>query len=232
VAKEAPQQPPDMIGMVDDLELLSDDIDDPPTRPPARGVAGGFRSRHDEARQLLSLCGGQLRRSARRRACPQARAIAPPGAPASIGARNVDPRRGGRPRHARGHHAGADRSRVTAGARAPPGSPVGACTPPTGEYRTLLIQKSLARGEAQPSDPSGLELGRPGRRRRGQGSDLVGVILGTTDGLFGYPKRLIVRPTHRRQGVGQASVGERGRRFVAQGIHRLNAMIGMTTQPA
>ena len=27
------QQPPDMIGMVDDLELLSDDIDDPPARP-------------------------------------------------------------------------------------------------------------------------------------------------------------------------------------------------------
>jgi hypothetical protein len=33
---------------------------------------------------------------------------------------------------------------------------------------------------------------------------IVGVILGTTDGLFGYPKRLIVRPTHRRHGVGRA----------------------------
>jgi hypothetical protein len=72
------QQPPDMIGMVDDLELLSDDIDDPPARPQARGVAGGFRSRHDEARQLLALRGGQLRWSARRRACPQASATAPP----------------------------------------------------------------------------------------------------------------------------------------------------------
>jgi len=47
-----------MIGMVDDLELLSDDIDDPPARPQACGVAGGFRSRHDEARQLLALRGG------------------------------------------------------------------------------------------------------------------------------------------------------------------------------
>jgi len=72
------QQPPDMIGMVDDLELLSDDLDDPPARPQARGVAGGFRSRHDEARQLFALRGGQLRGSARRRACPQASAAAPP----------------------------------------------------------------------------------------------------------------------------------------------------------
>ncbi len=71
------QQPPDMIGMVDDLELLSDDIDDPPARPQARGVAGGFRSRHDEARQMLSLRGGQLWWSPRRRACPQTSATAP-----------------------------------------------------------------------------------------------------------------------------------------------------------
>jgi len=67
-----------MIGMVDDLELLSDDLDDPPARPQARGVAGGFRSRHDEARQLLALRGGQLRWPARRRAGPQASATTPP----------------------------------------------------------------------------------------------------------------------------------------------------------
>ena len=51
---------------------------------------------------------------------------------------------------------------------------------------------------------------------------IVGVILGTTDGLFGYPKRLIVRPTHRRQGVGRALIGELELRFVARGIHRLS----------
>ena len=72
-----PQQPTDVIRMIDDLELVADDIDDPPARPQARGVAGGFRSRHDEARQLRALRSGQLRWSARRRACPQASAAAP-----------------------------------------------------------------------------------------------------------------------------------------------------------
>jgi hypothetical protein len=64
-----PQQPPDVIGMVDDLELLPDNIDDSPARPQARRVAGGFRPCHHQARQLLSLRRGQFRRSARRRAC-------------------------------------------------------------------------------------------------------------------------------------------------------------------
>src|SRR5256885_15850589 len=54
-----------MIRMVDDLEALPDHVDDPPARPQARGVAGGFRPGHDEARQLLPLHGRQLRRSAR-----------------------------------------------------------------------------------------------------------------------------------------------------------------------
>jgi ribosomal protein S18 acetylase RimI-like enzyme len=39
-------------------------------------------------------------------------------------------------------------------------------------------------------------------------NQIVGVIVGTTDGLFGYPTRLIVRPTHRRQGVGRALIRE------------------------
>ena len=73
-----PQQSPDVIRMVDHLELLTDDVDDPPARPQARGVARRFRPRHNQAHQLPSLGRRQLRRSARRRACPQARATAPP----------------------------------------------------------------------------------------------------------------------------------------------------------
>jgi hypothetical protein len=41
-------------------------------------------------------------------------------------------------------------------------------------------------------------------RLRGQ---IAGVILGTTDGLWGYPKRLIVRPSHRRQRVARLDPG-------------------------
>jgi predicted N-acetyltransferase YhbS len=38
---------------------------------------------------------------------------------------------------------------------------------------------------------------------------VIGVILATTDGppeATGHPKRLVVRPTHRRQGVGRSLV--------------------------
>src|SRR3989442_10368712 len=66
-----------------------------------------------------------------------------PGTRASTGGRSADPHPAARPRHARGSHAGGVRSRVTVAARAQPGSPVGACAPPTDEYRTLLTQKSL-----------------------------------------------------------------------------------------
>src|SRR4030095_11222268 len=69
----------------------------------------------------------------------------PPDAPASSGVRNADPRPGVRPRHEPGSHAEAGRSRVTVAARARPGSPVGACAPPTEDNRTLVMQKSLAR---------------------------------------------------------------------------------------
>jgi hypothetical protein len=50
------------------------------------------------------------------------------------------------------------------------------------------------------------------------------VILGTTDGLWGYPKRLIVRPSHRRQRVARLDPGA-GASVRGPGIHRLNAMI-------
>src|SRR2546422_209385 len=52
-------------------------------------------------------------------------------------------RPGAQPRHARGSHAAGVRSRGPAAARVQPGSPVGACAPPTEEYRTLLMQMSL-----------------------------------------------------------------------------------------
>jgi hypothetical protein len=55
----------------------------------------------------------------------------------------ADPRPDARPRHERGRHAEAVRSRVTAGARARRGSPVGAWAPPTKDNRTLLMRKSL-----------------------------------------------------------------------------------------
>ena len=51
-------------------------------------------------------------------------------------------------------------------------------------------------------------------------NQIVGVTLRTTDGLFGYPKRLIVRLTC-RTGFDRRAWG----RFVARGIHRLKAMI-------
>jgi hypothetical protein len=73
-----PQQASDVIRMVDDLEVLADDVDDPPARPEARGIAGGFRPGHDHARQLPPLRGRQLRRSTRR----WARAKAHPTLPA------------------------------------------------------------------------------------------------------------------------------------------------------
>lgn len=57
------------------------------------------------------------------------------------------------------------------------------------------------------------------------GGQVVGVVLGTTDGIWGYPRRLIVLPAHRRQGVGRALVAEMERRFVGLGVQRLNVLI-------
>src|SRR5256712_11680623 len=59
-----PQQSSDVIRMVDDLEAVADDVDDPPARPEARGGVGGFRARHDQARQLPPLRRARLRRAA------------------------------------------------------------------------------------------------------------------------------------------------------------------------
>jgi hypothetical protein len=74
----APEQSPNVIGVVDDLELVANDVDDPPARPEARGVARRFRPRHDQARQLLPLHGRQLRRSARGRPRSKPGAALPP----------------------------------------------------------------------------------------------------------------------------------------------------------
>src|SRR2546425_1974890 len=76
-----PQQSSDVIRMVDDLELVADDVDDPPARPQARAVAGRFRSRHDHAHQLTPLSGRQLRRSTRRRTCAKTAAAVSTGRP-------------------------------------------------------------------------------------------------------------------------------------------------------
>src|SRR5207247_2393725 len=78
-----------------------------------------------------------------RRAVPRVPHDLPDDRHVSTAARIADPRRAARPPHAREHHAGAVRWRGRGAARVPPDSPVGACAPPTVEYRTLLMQKSL-----------------------------------------------------------------------------------------
>src|SRR5688572_19803537 len=57
--------------MIDDIELVADEIHDPPTGPQARAVARRFGPRHHETRQLPPLCGGQLGRPPRRRPSSQ-----------------------------------------------------------------------------------------------------------------------------------------------------------------
>jgi len=59
------EQATDVIRMVSDVEVVTDEVDDPPARPQAGAITGRLRSGHDEARQSLPLGGGQLRRSAR-----------------------------------------------------------------------------------------------------------------------------------------------------------------------
>src|SRR5262249_62270212 len=58
-----PEQPPDVIGMVEDLEAIADQLDESPTRPQAGAIAGGFRSGDDEAGQGPALDGAELGRS-------------------------------------------------------------------------------------------------------------------------------------------------------------------------
>src|SRR5439155_10183583 len=57
------EQAADVIGMVDDLELLTNQIDDPPARPQACAIAGGFRPGDDHTRESPSLRRRELRRS-------------------------------------------------------------------------------------------------------------------------------------------------------------------------
>ncbi len=58
-----PEQTADVIGMVDDLELLTNQIDDPAARPQARAIADGFRPGDDHARESPPLRPRELRRS-------------------------------------------------------------------------------------------------------------------------------------------------------------------------
>jgi hypothetical protein len=44
-----------VIAVVHDVEVVADEIDDPPAGPQARAVAGRFRSRHDQPRELPPL---------------------------------------------------------------------------------------------------------------------------------------------------------------------------------
>jgi len=66
-----------MIGVVDDVEAVTDEVNDPPARPQAGAIAGRFRPGHDEARQSLPLGRGQLGGSARRGPGPKADAALP-----------------------------------------------------------------------------------------------------------------------------------------------------------
>src|SRR5215813_12661294 len=58
-----PEQPPDVVGMVEDLEAIADQLNESPTRPQAGAIAGGFRSGDDEAGQVPALDGAELGRS-------------------------------------------------------------------------------------------------------------------------------------------------------------------------
>jgi hypothetical protein len=59
------EQAAHVIRMVDDIEVLSDQVDDASTRPQARAIASRFRPGDDQARQAAALRGAQLRRSTR-----------------------------------------------------------------------------------------------------------------------------------------------------------------------
>jgi len=67
------EQAPDVVGVVDDSEMVTDQVDDAPTRPQARPIASRFGPRDHQARQSLPLRGGELRRSTGCRPGAQAR---------------------------------------------------------------------------------------------------------------------------------------------------------------
>jgi hypothetical protein len=52
-----------VVRVVDDIEVVMNQVDDSPTRPQARAIAGRFRPRDDQARQPTALGRAELRRS-------------------------------------------------------------------------------------------------------------------------------------------------------------------------
>ena len=146
------EQSPDVIRMVDDFELTTDEVDDPSTRPQACAIAGRFRPRHHQAGQSMPLREAEFRRSTRRRAGAQ------PGA--ALSSVRALPSADGTPSDAEapGHHMhrkvaleqfdGAQASLLEL-SRAPLWAHA---VPPTAEYnfsRTLLTQVSLATPESR-----------------------------------------------------------------------------------
>lgn len=55
--------------------------------------------------------------------------------------------------------------------------------------------------------------------------ELVGVVMGSSDGRRGWIARLAVSPARRGQGIGSALVGELERRFLDIGIARVNLLV-------
>src|SRR2546426_12209080 len=75
------EQSTDVIRMVGDAEVATDEVDDPPTRPQIRAMPGRFRPGDHQARQLRLLLCRQLRRAPRCQARAQARAALSPNGP-------------------------------------------------------------------------------------------------------------------------------------------------------
>ena len=57
------EQAPHVIRVVDDMEVVLNQVDNAPTRPQARAIAGRLRPRNDQACQSLPLRGAELGRS-------------------------------------------------------------------------------------------------------------------------------------------------------------------------
>ena len=66
-----------MVRVVDDIEVVMNQVDDSPTRPQARAIAGRFRPRDDQASQSTALPRRELRWSPGGRPGAQAGAALP-----------------------------------------------------------------------------------------------------------------------------------------------------------
>jgi hypothetical protein len=140
------EQAPDVIRMVGDFELTTDEVDDPSTRPQAGAIAGGFRAREDQPCQSAPLRRAEFRRA------PRGRASAQPGAALSSVRPLPSADRAPIDAEALGHHVHGDitleqfdraESSLLELSRAPLWAHA---APPTAEYsvvRTLLTQVSL-----------------------------------------------------------------------------------------